>query len=76
MDTYTLNVMGFSLDQDGTNPFTSFWTAEGARNNAYLVGNVALLKNVQPDPNSPNPQLWRCWDWVWPVSASRAASSN
>ena len=54
-DIYTLNVIGFSLDSNGTNPFTSFWTKEGGENGAYLVGNVALRKGLEPDPSVPEP---------------------
>lgn len=49
-DIYTLNVLGFSTDLAGTNPFTSFWTAENQNNSAYLLANVALRSNVQGGP--------------------------
>lgn len=48
LDTYTLNVIGFSLDPLGTNPFDSFWTAEQMDNVAYLVGNVELRSKLPP----------------------------
>ncbi len=57
-DTYTLNVLGFSLEADGINPFTQFWTAEKKSNVAYLLGNVALRSDVVggadpiPEPSS------------------------
>lgn len=52
-DIYTLNVIGFSLTPDGSNPFSSFWTAERADNVAYLLANVALTSDVQvPEPGS------------------------
>ncbi len=53
-DTYTLNVVGFSLTPNGLNPFTSFWTAEQNNNVAYLLANVALTSDVQnaPEPGS------------------------
>ena len=54
LDAYTLNVNGFSLDQTGSNPFASFWTAEGKENTAYLVGNVTLRSQI-PDPPIPEP---------------------
>jgi hypothetical protein len=47
---YTLNVKGFSLDQAGTNPFTSFWTAENANNSAYLLADVDLRRLVGAGP--------------------------
>ena len=56
-DLYTLNVKGFSLDINGTNPFTSFWTAENQSNNAYLIANVALLRDVNPAPEPGTPLL-------------------
>jgi len=49
-DIYTLNVIGFSLDPGGADPFTSFWTAENADNHAYLLANVALRRDVEPVP--------------------------
>jgi hypothetical protein len=54
LDTYTLNVIGFSLDPSGSNPFTSFWTAENGSNSAYLLANVALRSDVEnvPEPGS------------------------
>lgn len=54
LDTYTLNVIGFSLDTSGSNPFTSFWTAEAGNNAAYLLANVALRSDVEnvPEPGS------------------------
>ena len=54
LDTYTLNVIGFSLDPNGSNPFTSFWTAEAGNNAAYLLANVALRSDVEnvPEPGS------------------------
>jgi MYXO-CTERM domain-containing protein len=52
-DIYTLNVKGFSLTQDGLNPFTEFWTAESEDNQAYLIGNVALRSSVElPEPDT------------------------
>lgn len=57
-EIYTLNVLGFSLNLDGSNPFTSFWTAERRSNNAYLLANVALRRDVDieiqqiPEPAS------------------------
>lgn len=55
LDTFTLNVIGFSLDSAGTNPFNSFWTAEGRENVAYLVGNVALKSDLVPANQTPEP---------------------
>lgn len=55
LDTYTLNVIGFSLTPDGLNPFNSFWTAEQKDNVAYLVGNVALKSDVLPPDEIPEP---------------------
>jgi hypothetical protein len=49
LDEYTLNVIGFSLDSAGANPFNSFWTAEGQENLAYLVGNVTLRSDLPPE---------------------------
>jgi hypothetical protein len=56
-DIYTLNVKGFSLDPAGTNPFTSFWTAESAKNDAYLLANVTLRSDAGGNPggNVPEP---------------------
>ena len=55
-DVYTLNVKGFSLDAAGTNPFTSFWTAEGAKNDAYLLANVSLRSEAGGGPSGvPEP---------------------
>ncbi len=55
-DTYTLNVIGFSTNQAGTNPFTSFWTTEKDDNEAFLVGNVALRSEVGGGPSgTPEP---------------------
>lgn len=53
-EVYTLNINGFSLTADGANPFTSFWTAESERNNAYLLASVALRSEVEqvPEPGS------------------------
>lgn len=56
LDTYSLNVIGFSLDQSGANPFTQFWTAESARNNAYLVANVALRSEIESPPQEEIPE--------------------
>lgn len=49
-DIYTVNVTGFSLDPSGSDPFTSFWTAENEHNHAYLLANVALRRDVEPIP--------------------------
>jgi hypothetical protein len=49
-DIYTVNVIGFSLDPSGADPFTSFWTAESADNHAFLLANVALRRDVEPIP--------------------------
>ena len=49
-DIYTVNVTGFSLDPSGSDPFTSFWTAENGHNHAYLLANVALRREVEPIP--------------------------
>ena len=48
------DVIGFSLDPSGSNPFTSFWTAENGSNSAYLLANVALRSDVEnvPEPGS------------------------
>ncbi len=54
-DEYSLNVIGFSLDTAGTNPFTSFWTAEKKDNAAYLVGNVTLKRDILPPNEVPVP---------------------
>ena len=54
---YTLNVEGFSLSADGSNPFTSFWTRESAYNVAYLVANVDLKENVDPGELPEPPAL-------------------
>ena len=54
-DTYTLNVIGFSLDPNGTNPFTQFWTKENGTNPAYLVGRVMLRSDVEPPNGTPEP---------------------
>lgn len=55
-DTYTLNVLGFSLAPSGMDPFTEFWTKEKDDNNAYLVGRVMLRSDVeQPGPEVPEP---------------------
>jgi hypothetical protein len=53
-EVYTLNINGFSLTADGANPFTSFWTAESARNDAFLLASVALRSEVEqvPEPGS------------------------
>lgn len=52
-DIYTLNILGFSTTTDGSSPFTEFWTAESANNNAYLIGNVALRSDVDlPEPDT------------------------
>ena len=50
-DEYSLNVIGFSLDPAGSNPFHSFWTAEKANNAAYLLGNVTLKRDIPVPPN-------------------------
>lgn len=55
LEEYTLNVIGFSLDTAGTNPFTSFWTAEQANNDAYLLGNVTLRSEIPPPNAVPTP---------------------
>jgi len=55
-DVYTLNVNGFSLDSAGTNPFTSFWTAEGLRNDAYLLANVTLRSDAGGGPSGTIPE--------------------
>ncbi|HMN75186.1 MAG TPA: THxN family PEP-CTERM protein [Burkholderiaceae bacterium] len=55
LDEYTLNVIGFSLDMAGTHPFTQFWTAENANNDAYLVGNVTLKRDLEPPNAVPTP---------------------
>jgi hypothetical protein len=49
-DLYTLQVLGFSLTQNGLNPFTSFWTTEQADNSAFLLANVQ--KAPVPEPGS------------------------
>lgn len=49
-DLYTLKVLGFSLDPNGLNPFTSFWTTEQANNSAYLLANVE--RTSVPEPGS------------------------
>jgi hypothetical protein len=54
-DVYSLNVIGFSLDTAGANPFREFWTAEQANNNAYLVGNVTLRSQIPPPNAVPTP---------------------
>ena len=54
-DEYSLNVIGFSLDQAGSNPFHSFWTAEQNNNVAYLVGNVTLKRDILPPNEVPVP---------------------
>lgn len=56
LDTYTLNIIGFSSTPDGLNPFTTFWTREEFTNPAYLVANVALRSNVDPSFSSPVPE--------------------
>lgn len=48
-DLYTLNLLGFSLDVSGSNPFTDFWTAENESSSAWLIGNVALRSSI-PEP--------------------------
>lgn len=53
---YTLNVIGFSLDSAGTNPFANFWTAEEQTNNAYLVANVTRRQDLDPDPDPDVPE--------------------
>lgn len=50
-DIYTLNLLGFSLDATGLNPFSQFWTAENQNSSAYLLANVALRNSV-PEPSS------------------------
>ena len=55
IDTYSLNIIGFSLDPNGVSPFTSFWTAENKSNVAYLVGNVALKSDLLPPEQVPEP---------------------
>ena len=49
-DLYTLKVLGFSLDQNGSNPFTSFFTTEQADNHAFLLANVE--RATVPEPGS------------------------
>ena len=49
-DLYTLKVLGFSLDQNGSNPFTSFFTTEQADNHAFLLANVE--RTTVPEPGS------------------------
>ena len=55
IDTYSLNIIGFSLDPNGVSPFTSFWTAEKKENVAYLLGNVALKSDLLPPEQVPEP---------------------
>jgi hypothetical protein len=50
-DIYTLNLLGFSMDLAGKNPFTAFWTAENQSNSAYLLANVALRSSI-PEPTT------------------------
>jgi hypothetical protein len=52
-EIYTLNIIGFSLDPNGNNPFNEFWTTEGGVNEAFLVANVSLRSSVDvPEPGS------------------------
>jgi hypothetical protein len=48
-EVFTLNLLGFSLDMAGTNPFMAFWTAENQSNSAFLLANVALRNGI-PEP--------------------------
>lgn len=54
-DEYTLNVFGFSLNANGSNPFTEWWTAEGLLNSAFLVANITLKDQVGPPNEVPEP---------------------
>lgn len=54
-EEYTLNVFGFSLNANGTNPFTEWWTAEQLLNEAYLVANITLKDQVGPPSEVPEP---------------------
>lgn len=41
-----LNIAGFSLNADGSNPFSSFITNEGQANSAYLVGEFVEVPQI------------------------------
>jgi hypothetical protein len=50
-ETYTLNLLGFSMDVSGSNPLTAFWTPENQSTTAFLLANVALVDgNTVPEP--------------------------
>lgn len=57
-EEYTLNVFGFSMNSDGTNPFTEWWTAENKQNTAYLVANITLKDQVGPPAEIPEPSTF------------------
>ena len=57
-EEYTLNVFGFSLSPDGSNPFTEWWTAETLLNSAYLVANITLKDQVGPPSEIPEPSTF------------------